>query len=164
MSLFELTSEYRAASERLHNLDLPDDVIADTLEGMQGAIEVKAKNVAYVIRNCEALAAQIKEAEEKMALRRKALESRADRIRNYLLYNMQACSISKVELPEFRLAIKENPAAVVIDAESQIPDEFLTRPEPPPPKPNKKEIAAAIKAGIEVPGAHMETTQRLEIK
>jgi hypothetical protein len=125
---------------------------------------VRAQNVAYVIRNCEALAAQIKDAEEKMALRRKSLESRADRIRNYLLHNMQACNISKVECPEFKLAIKENPASVVIDAESQLPEDFFTYFDPPPPKPNKKEIAAAIKAGIEVPGAHLETTKRLEIR
>lgn len=163
-ALFELSAQYREAEERLHDIHLDDQTIADTLEGMQGEIEVKAKNVAFVIRNCEALAAQIKDAEEKMALRRKALENRAERIRNYLLTNMQACGISKIECPEFKLSAKENPPSVVIDAESQIPEGFLTHYDPPPPKPNKKEIAAALKAGIDVPGTHLETTQRLEIR
>lgn len=36
--------------------------------------------------------------------------------------------------------------------------------EPPPPAPDKKAIADAIKAGTAVPGAHVETRQNLQIK
>lgn len=163
-ALYQLTTEYRAAAERLHDLDLDDQTIADTLEGMAGAVEVKARNVAFVIRNCEALADQIKQAEEQMAARRKAIENRATRIRNYLLNNMQACGISKIECPEFKLSIHKNPGAVVIDAEGQIPCDLFVYPEAPPPRPDKKAIADRIKAGKEVPGAHLEVSERLEIK
>lgn len=163
-NLFQLSTEYRAAAERLHDLDLDEQTIADTLEGMTGAIELKAQNVGYVIRNCEALAAQIKDAEDAMAARRKALENRAARISNYLLHNMQACGISKIECPEFKMSIRNNPESVVIDAESMLPETFMTSPPPPAPKPDKSAIKAAIKAGQEVTGAHLESTQRLEIK
>lgn len=163
-ALYALSAEYRAAADRLHDLDLDDQTIADTLDGMAGAIELKARNVAFVIRNCEALATQIKEAEERMAARRKALENRAARIRSYLQANMQACGMSAIECPEFKLAIRNNPPAVVIDAESQIPAEFMTQPEPPAPRPDKKAIAAAIKSGREVSGAHLEKSERLEIR
>lgn len=163
-ALYQLTTEYRAAAERLHDMDLPDDVIADTLEAMAGDIQVKAQNVAFVIRNCESFAAQIKEAEEAMAARRKAIENRAQRIKNYLLANMQACGISKIDCPEFKIAIRKNPAAVVIDAEGQIPCDLFVYPEAPPPRPDKKAIADRIKAGEEVPGAHLEQSERLEIK
>lgn len=163
-ALYALTAEYRAVSDRLHDIDLPDDVIADTLEGMQGAIEEKAKNVAFVIRNCEALAEQIKAAEEAMAARRKAIENRASRIKSYLLTNMQACSLLQIECPEFKLSIRNNPASVVIDAEGQIPCDLFIYPEAPPPRPDKKAIAERIKSGQEVPGAHLEQSQRLEIR
>lgn len=163
-ALYALSAEYRDAAERLHDLDLPDEVIADTLEGMAGAVEMKARNVAFAIRNCEALAEQIKEAEDAMAARRRALENRASRIRNYLQANMQACGMSNIECPEFKLSIRNNPASVIIDAESLLPSEFVTTQPPPAPRPDKKAIAAAIKCGQEVPGAHLETSQRLEIR
>lgn len=163
-TLYSLTAEYRAAAERLHDLDLDDQTIADTLESMQGAIEVKAQNVAFMVRNFEALADQIKAAEEAMSARRKAMEARAARIRSYLLGNMLACGISKIECPEFRIAVQNNPPSVVIDSEGLIPSEFMTAPEPPQPRANKKAIAEAIKAGREIPGAHLETSSRLVIK
>lgn len=163
-ALFQLATEYKAAAERLHDLDLPDDVIADTLEGMAGAIEVKAQQVAYVIRNCESLAEQMKRAEEAMATRRKAVENRAARIRNYLHTHMEACRITSVECPEFKLNIRQNPPRVVIDAAGQIPCNLYVYPEAPEPYPDKKAIAAKIKSGEEVPGAHLETSSRLEIK
>lgn len=163
-ALFQLATEYRAAAERLHDLDLDEQTLADTLEAMSGEIEVKARNVAFVIRNCEALAAQMKQAEEAMAARRKAVENRAARIKNYLQTNMEGCGFSKIECPEFKIAIRQNPPAVVIDAEGQIPCNFYAYPEAPPPRPDKAAIKEAIKAGQEVPGAHLETSTRLEIK
>lgn len=163
-ALFQLATEYKAAAERLHDLDLPDEVIADTLEGMAGEIQVKSQQVAYVIRNCEALAAQMKQAEEAIAARRKAVENRAARIRNYLLSNMEGCGISAIECPEFKISLRQNPPVVVIDAEGQIPRDLLVYPEPPAPRPDKKAIAARIKAGETVPGVHLESGTRLEIK
>lgn len=163
-SLYVLTDEYRIAAERLADLDLPAEVVADTLEGLAGELEAKATNVAMFVRNLESMAEQIKAAEADMAKRRKAIENRADHVRMYLKDNMQRAGINKIECPYFKLAIRDNPPAVVIDAESQIPAEYMRTPEPPPPSPDKAAIKAAILAGHEVPGAHLSKGQRLEIK
>lgn len=163
-ALYELAAEYKHAAEQMADLDLPDNVIADTLEGLSGAIEAKATNVACFIRNLEASAEQIKEAEERMAARRKAIENRAGRIKDYLKRNMLLTGIDKIECPYFSIAIRDNPPAVVIDAASQIPQEFLRQPEPPPAVADKKLIAASIKAGKDVPGVHLEQSKRIEIK
>lgn len=163
-SLYVLADEYKAAAESLANLDLDEQTIADTLEGLAGALEVKATNVAMFARNLEAAAESIKSAEKQMADRRKAIEVRATRLRTYLRDNMLKAGISKIECPYFSLAIRENPPSVVIDAEVMIPAEFMRQPEPPPPSPDKKAIAEALKAGTTVPGAHLERGKRLEIK
>lgn len=163
-SLYVLADEYREAAERLADMDLDDQTIADTLEGLAGALEVKATNVAMFVRNLEATAETIKEAEAKMAARRKALENRAARVRDYLKMNMERTGIKKIECPYFKIAIRENPAAVVIDAASQIPDDYMKHPEPPPPSPDKALIAKAIKDGFDVPGCHLERGTRLEIR
>ena len=163
-ALYVLAEEYRQAAITLADLDLPPEVVQDTLEGLAGDLETKATNTAMLVRNLEATAEAIKAAEGEMARRRKALENRAASVREYLKVSMIRAGITKIECPYFRLALRDNPPAVVIDAESQIPDEFMRRPEPPPPAPDKKSIAEAIKSGREVPGAHLERGQRLEIK
>ena len=164
LALYVIADEYLADLHKLHELDLDPQTVADTLEGLSGALEVKATNVAMFARNLEASAEAIKGAEAQMAARRKAIENRAAGVREYLKAQMERTGISEIASPHFKLAIRKNPAAVVIDAASQIPAEFMRQPEPPPPAPDKKAIAAAIKAGKEVPGAHTEQSTRLEIK
>lgn len=164
IALYQLADEYAVAVQRLSDLELDDQTIADTLEGLQGALEIKATNVAMFARNLEAAAEQIRQAESAMAARRKAIENRAGRIREYLMVNMEKAGISKIECPYFRIAVRENPPAVVIDMQGEIPQEFMKQPEPPPPSPDKKAIAEAIKAGRSVPGAHLERGKRIEIK
>ena len=163
-ALYVLADEYLQAAQQLADLELDPQTVADTLEGLSGDLEVKATNVAMFARNLEASAEAIKGAEAQMAARRKSIENRAASIRDYLKAQMERTGISEIASPYFKLAIRKNPPAVVIDAASQIPAEFMRQPETPPPAPDKKAIGAAIKAGREVAGAHTEASTRLEIK
>lgn len=163
-ALYELAREYRDAAETLADLDLDEQTLADTLEGMSGELEVKAQNVIMFTRNLESTAAAIKEAEAQMAARRKALENRAAGLRRYVLENMQFAGVQKIECPWFTLSVRDNPAAVEIFEPGLIPAEYMTQPAPPPPAPNKTAIKAAINAGTEVPGAKLTNGTRLEIK
>ena len=163
-ALYVLANEYRHAADRLATLDLDETTISDTLESMVGDLQEKSIATAMAARNLESLAASIKEAEAGMAARRKAIESRVTRIREYLLTNMETAQISRIESPYFTLAIQENPPAVVIDCAVEIPEDYFKQPETPPPVVDKKLIAQAIKDGYTVPGAHLERGKRLVIK
>ena len=162
-SLFNLAAEYKAVSDKLHDSDLDETTIADTLEGMAGELEVKATNVGFVIRNLDSMAEQIKQAEESMAKRRKAMENRSKWLKSYLLQNMLATGKTKIESPYFVISVRNNPESVVIDAESQIPDDYM-REIPATYEPNKQAIKQAIQDGFTVPGAHLARTQSLQIK
>lgn len=164
IALYELAAEYKAAADALAELDLPENVIHDTLESLSGDLEAKAVNTVMLVRNLEATAEQIKVAEKAMAERRKAYEARATRIKQYVLDNMIHAGIQKIECPQFKIAIRDNPPSVVIDDEKQVPPAYFTDPPPPPKALDKKLIAQAIKDGFEVPGAHLERGQRLDIK
>jgi hypothetical protein len=164
LALYEITAEYRAAVDKLADLDLPEEVIADTLESLGGELQTKATSVAAFVRNLEASAAAIKEAEAHMAARRKAIENRAARVKDYLLANMMVAGIQKIESPYFKLAVRENPPAVEIYEPGLIPSGYMVTPEPPPPAPDKKAIAAALKSGEDVPGCKLTRGMRLEIK
>ena len=165
-ALYELARDYRAAYDKLTDLELPPEAIEDTLESLDvsGELEVKATNTAMVIRNLEASAAAIKEAESQMAARRKALENRAARVKDYLLANMMVAGVEKIECPYFKLAVRSNPPAVEIYEPGLIPAEFMKTPEPPPPAPDKAAIKEAIKAGKEVPGCKLTHGMRLDTK
>jgi hypothetical protein len=162
-ALYVITNEYRAAAAQLADLDLPPEVVEDTLESLTGDIEAKAQSVAFVARNCEALAGQIKDAEKQMADRRKALEGRAARLRDYMLGCLSVAGIKKIEGPMLKISIRDNPESVEIFDAAQIPAALMKQPETPPPAPDKAAIKAAIKAGQEVPGAKLTRGQRLEI-
>jgi len=163
-SLYELTNEYEAALAELADMELDDETLKDTLEGLAGTLEVKAVNVALFVRNLESTAAAIKDAEKAMSDRRRAIENRAAKVKDYIKDNMIRAGILKIESPYFRLAIQNNPPSVKIENVDELPPHFLKIPEPPPPVPDKTAIGAALKAGGNVPGAWLEQGQRLVIK
>lgn len=164
ITLYVLADEYKEAIDCLSDMDLPEQAIMDTLESLRFPLEEKATNVAMFCRNLEASAAAIKEAEAKMAARRKSIEGRSDWLKSYLLGNMQQTGITKIDCPFFKISVRDNPAKVIVDDPDQIPAQFLIVPVAPPPSPDKKAIADAIKAGTDVPGCHLERGQRVEIK
>lgn len=167
-ALYSLTDQLRELQALADSdADIPDEVLRDTLEGLQGALEVKATNVARFVRNQESLADAIEGAAKQMRERAARVRRRTDSMRQYLLANMTLAGINRIESAELVLAVRKNPPAVVIDDPAQIPAEYMRTPEPPPPPtpvPDKKLIGDAIKAGTAVPGCHIEQGQRLEIK
>lgn len=162
-ALYLLTQEFRATAEKLADADLPDEVIADTLEALQFPLEEKCKKVAMVIRNMEADAKAIYDAAETMLARAKAAEKRAKYLKIYLQNAMEATGISKIECPWFVISLRKNPESVVIDAESQIPEDYM-REIPATYSPDKALIKKAIQDGFHVPGCHLTRTQSLQIK
>lgn len=163
-ALYELAHDYRNAADKLADLDLDPQTIEDTLESLSGDLEVKATNTAMLIRNLEASAAAIGDAEAQMAARRIALQNRAKRIKDYVLANMMVAGIQKIECPYFKLAVRDNPAAVEVYEPGLIPANFMRQPDPPPPAVDKTAIKEALKAGQDVPGCKLTVGKRLEIK
>ena len=163
-ALYELVDEFRAAADRLADLDLPPEVVADTLESLSGDIEQKSVNVIAFVRNLEATAAAIKAAEEQMSARRKAIESRAKSVRDYALRCLVAAGISKIESPWFRIAVRNNPKRVDVFQRELLPAKYLRTPPPPEPVPDLRALLEDIEAGVGVPGARVVLGLRLEVK
>lgn len=162
-NLYELTNEYKAISDKLHDADLDEQTIADTLESIGGDLQDKAVNVAKFFRNMESMADQIKHAESQMAERRKAIEKRAASLKAYLKDNMERAGITKIECPFFVVSIAQNPASVQIDDESLIPDDYM-REIPATFAPDKKLMKSAMDEGYTIPGARLTHGTSLRIK
>lgn len=164
IQLYKLADEYLQAAELLSELDMPPEVVADTLESLQGDLEVKATNIAMFVRQLEVTAESIAEAEKAMAARRKAMAARAAQIKDYLFINMKRTGISKIDSPYFSISIRKNPPKVEILQSSGVPDEFIRHPPVPPPEVDKKAVADYIKAGNNPEWATLTQTERVEIK
>lgn len=164
MNLYDLSLEFRAAADKLADLNLDEQTLLDTLESLSGDLDTKVLNTVALSRNMDATAKAIKEAEAEMAKRRQALENRVARLKDHILASMMVAGIHKIESPYFRISVRDNPPAVEIYEPGLIPAEFMRQPEPPPPAPDKKAIAEALKSGREVAGCKLTVGKRLEIR
>jgi hypothetical protein len=159
LKLYELSAAYLEALEGLAELDdLPPQAIADTLEGLAGAWEDKALNVARYVRNLEAEAAAIEDAKRRMEVRAKAMTNQASRLKAYLKSELERTGL-KPKAPDLALKLQANPPSVVLDDEAKIPKTY--RRTETVTTILKADISAALKAGKTVAGAHLEQTRRL---
>ena len=160
-ALYELVGQFR---QLLDMEEVPPEQLADTLAMLKGDIEEKATNVGFAVRNLRETADSCRNAATQLIGRANAYDNRADSLVDYAFTQLKAAGISKVEHPMLRMTFRKNPAKVVIDFEDSIPAEYMTHPPIAAPVPNKYLIKEALKAGQDVPGAHLEQTERLEIK
>ena len=162
-TLFAIAAQYREDVARLADLDLDEQTLADTLESLGGEIEIKAQNVAHVIRvieaESEACATWAKDANN----RARAAASRALALRKMLGDTLQGLGMTKVSGPGVSISFRAS-TAIEIDDAAQIPNEFMRHKPAPPPEIDKVAIAAALRVGRIVPGARVEQRKTLSIK
>ena len=165
-SLFQVAVEHRAMYNRLLDLDLDDQVLADTLEGESFAIEQKAQNCCYAMRTCEFELAAIDSEVERLMTLSTRIKKRGDNLKAYVKTCMEIAGVTRLAAGTFSLSIQNNPASVDVFEPSLIPDDYMRTPEPKPPVavPDKKLIKQAIDDGFEVQGARLVTSTRLVIK
>lgn len=165
-ALYTLATEYRVLAQRMAEQDFDANTIADTIEstGLPEQIAEKAQGCEMVARMMEADLPAIDNEIKRLQELKKARKTRADALRKYILDNMLASGINRIDAPLFSISVARNPSSVDIFDDRQIPVEYLTVPVSPPPLPDKKLIAQAIKDGTEVPGARLTQGFRLNVR
>lgn len=157
MNLYELS----LAFQDVQNMDLDPEVMKDTLDSIEDAIESKAENIAKLVRNLESDVSAYKEEEDRLKTKRQATENKVKWLKTYLEDNMKLTGKTKFKSGMFNFSIQKNPASVNITDEKIIPEEFLIQQ---PPKVDKTSIKEILKRGIEVPGAELKQTEGLRIR
>lgn len=162
LTLYQISADHRALADRLQDMDLDDQTIADTLEAESGLVE-RSFPVAAVIRNMETFAATVKAEADAMADRAKRVQKRADSIKRYLHQCMSLAGVTKIEHPQFTISIRKNPESVQIFEEGLLPPDYL-REVPAKYEPDKTLIKQSLKDGFDVPGAKLVRGESLQIK
>lgn len=122
----------------------------------------KIESTACFYKNLLAEAKAMKEEEANLARRRKAVENKAERIKNLLTYALKG---DKFESPKVRCSYRKA-KSVQVDAEfvewaQEHADDLLTIKEPVP---NRTAIKAALADGRKVEHAEIVTNESLQVK
>ena len=164
-TLYELSGAYRDFLVAVQNGDIPDEAIKATLQGLEGAIEEKADNIACIIKQLNAEINAIKAEEQALSQRRKTKENESDRLKAYLQKELEVAGMKKIETARNRISFRKS---VQVDVQDE--NSFMKSPESEnyliysAPKIDKTAIKEAIKAGIQVPGCQLVERQNLQIK
>ena len=142
------------------------EIDIDSFNCSQVALADKQIAVVCYLKNEVANIDMLNNAIKELQARSKAMQSRHDGLKDYLLVNMQANGITEINAPNYTFTAKlqNNPASVQIDDEALIPADYFVQPETPPPAVSKALIKQAIADGYVVAGAHIEQKVRLVIK
>lgn len=159
MKLYDLTQNYNQLLEMADSMD--NEVFQDTLSAIEEAIEEKAENMAKLIRCLEADAKAIKEEEQRLADRRRAIENRIISVKEYLQQQMEIAGLDKVKRPTITVSIQSNPPSVEVLDESVIPSTYMI---PQPNKIDKKAILTALKEGLIIDGCSIKQGRSVRIK
>ena len=164
MNIYDLTSEYLDLLEMLEDPDADEEIIRDTLEGLDGELEAKADGYAMILKNLEADAKAIKAEEDRLYSRRKSIENRMAYLKANLQTMMELTGKTKIKTALFSFGIQKNPASVVIDNETAVPEKFWIAQEP---KLDRKGITDFLKGMNEndcCAWAHLEQSESLRIR
>ncbi len=144
-SLYEISEQYKALETMLYDGEADDQVILDTLEGIDAEFEDKADNYAKLIKGMLADVKSLKEEEKRLYYRREALESRAAWLKSQLEENMRFIGKTKFKTPLFSFNIQKNGGKQPLEITenlSDIPMKFLIQQEPIPDKEKIREYLA----------------------
>lgn len=126
MSLYEITGRLAYLRELIENEEISEEDAADTMEAILQEQEDGYENAVKWIRDLEADIEAVKAEAEKLTEKRKTLENRKERVRDYILRSMQASGQTKVKAGIFTIAEKK-PAVKYVPSVSveEMPPELL---------------------------------------
>ena len=162
-ALYQIAEDHnRTLLEMAEIDDLQPEVVDDMLSLMEGDFKEKAISVAGFFQNIDSDIIAMKDAEKRIAARRKSAENKVLHMKTYLLENMLRTGITKIECPEFKISTRKNQAKLVVNDESKIPDEFkqdVTHTEIA-----NTRLKEALKNGANIEGAELTFGTSLSIK
>ena len=141
----------------------------DTLEGIEGAFEDKAVNIAVIVKSMRAEAEQLKAEKLRLAKRQSQKEKAAERLEQYLLNSMQTIGREKIDKPQAVIRVKKNPESTVVDNEESFIEWAETNGytdllKYKDPDIKIKEVKDLLKRNVKLPFVHLERKTKIDIK
>lgn len=159
MKLYELTDAYKKV---LSDEELDPQTVYDTLDAIKDDIKVKADGIASLISELKNDADRKKKKADAWRESAKVDEAKAAWLQRYLTEELDNAGIKKLETDNHLLSTRNYTPSVIIDDSKKLPVDYVK--ETIDYRPVKKRIREALKAGKEVPGAHLKENRKTVIK
>lgn len=158
MNLYEITGTVLELQERLEEGCIDKQTFNDTIESLD--VSTKVENICYVIKNLEAQAEAYKKEKERLAERERIANNGINRLKESLLTHLTMTNKKKVNAGVFTVSKRISNSVKVFD-ETGIPEEYLIYQ---PAKIDKRGIAKALKDGVVIQGAELESKESITIR
>lgn len=163
MRLYEISAALEAAIEGGYTVDEETGEIAfspDDVERLAQMRDEKLEACGLYIKNAESEAKAIRDEEKALAERRRSLERKAERLREYVLGDLLAHG-GEVDTPRVHMKPARKPASVEVLDETMLPAEFVRVKY----EADKASIRRVLSEGRDVPGAKLsDETYRLSLR
>lgn len=163
-NLYEITQDYLQILSMMEDPELDPQTLADTMEAVEGELEIKAENYAKVMKNLEADVVGIKAEIDRLSERKKTIENNIKNMKSALQMAMETTGKTKFKTELFSFGIRKNAPSVIMDEPyiENVPKRFLKYSEPTI---NRSAIKEAIQNGEDLEGlAHLEQSESIFIK
>jgi hypothetical protein len=162
MNLYKISNSYQGLVYQLGEVDHISDEHLLAIDNVKEDLSNKSINVASFIKNMEIDLNGIELAMDEMKGRKIALESKINRMKEYLKYHLIQCDINEIKSPYFDIKLKTCPPSVNILDESQISDEYKVHKDII--SIDKIKIKNDILQGVVIDGAELKNNITLQIK
>lgn len=151
-NLYKLTNDYENVLNMLYDENIDEEMIFDTLEGIEGEFEDKADGYAKIIKEIETKKNARKEEAKRLTESAKIFENRANNLKQNLFNAMKTTGKTKFTTDLFTFNIAKNGGKQALTIDGDVPEEFTkTKIENDTDK-----IRQALENGENLPFAHLE--------
>ena len=162
MRLYEITQDIAELEELINNEELSEEEITEVKTMIESALNEKAEQIAYVIKNKESDIKAIKEEEKRLKEKRQSVEKSAERLKSYVLENLLMLDKKKIKTTVGDIAIRKSQAVEISTDVNALDDKFKrvkTTVEA-----DKKALKEAIKSGELINGVEIVENYSLNVR
>ncbi len=153
-TMMGITQRYTAVMALADDDSIPQDEVNNALLTLEDELQEKGENCIKYLDSVQDKIDAAKANKKKLDAYIKALENRKKRVEKACIYALDTLQVKSIMTGWGEMKVKKNPPSVVIDDLTQIPTQYQRQKIQVDI--DKVAIKAAIKAGEEVPGAHLE--------
>ena len=159
-SLFILKDNYKQIYDLIAEQE-DEQILKDTLNSINDALEDKADGYVAVIKSLETDNNAIDEEIKRLKQRKTSNENGIKRLKETLQQVMEETGKEKFKTALNSYSIANNPPSLEVKDKNIVPKEFFTEQEA---KLNKKELLKAVKEGLEIKGIELKQSRSLRVR
>lgn len=153
MSLYEINQNYAELFDKFENEEITQEELQETGNMLAVELQNKSRNIIGYEKSIELAINAYKEEEKRIAERRKALENKLEKYKEYVKNNMEDMGLQKIETPLGVLSVCKVPAILEVYDENLIPNEY--KKEKVTISIDKNAIKEALKNGQDIQGVKL---------